>query len=359
MRIILSFILALITSIQVSAQSIEFVSIEQNTNDLDAQKYPIYYGENRRVCALVKVQLPLRDVVFENDFIIGESQYKVNEYWVYMADGAAKLDVKHPNCPKLSVSFGMKLESKMTYSLVLKADGFNNGNILVAEPVAKTEEVVRMPENRVKLEPATETHDVPAEKNADSHSEQKTKTDKAPYTRKNFSLYLGPQFQPLSFSGVGGFAGVYIKRFNMQLDYIAGMEKSDKVYWNNTTMVSASSYSYEYTPSYLGVSMGCAIADTRSFRLAPQIGIGAVMLNGKEVTQGTNDPKATSGYATSAQVGARMDIRFSRSFGIFLAPQYRFAVSKSDLFDRVAAVSETVKSYADGFCGNVGFYLEF
>lgn len=363
MRRIISFLFACATLMHLHAQSIEFKSIEQALNDLDAQKYPIHYGEgnSEKTCALVKVQLPIKDVVFENDFIIGVPQYKVNEYWVYMADGAAKLDVKHPDCQKLSISFGIKLESKMTYILKLNAVGIKAENKVMVRQADK-EEVKEVPQTPIKVEQrsedkkATTVKEKPQEKIKPIKEPKKVKE---PYVPKDFSMYFGPQFQPLSFMGIGGMAGVYIKHFNAELEYTAGMSKSEEIFWNNTSLSSTSSYSYEYSPSSLGVYLGYAVVDARSFRLTPQLGIGSVMLKGKEASKGTNDPNATSGYAVTARLGASADIRFSRNFGIFLTPQFCFALSKSDLFQRVADVSSKVKGYATGFNAKLGFYLEF
>lgn len=324
MQKIIVFLFALFTLTQLNAQKLEFVSIELDTQDQDSWKYPVRYGDgsDENICALVKVQLPLKGVVFENDFIIGEPQFKVNEYWVYMADGAAKLDIKHPDCEKLSVEFNMKLESKMTYVLKLKAEGFG------------TKSPTKVIDESKEKGTQEGTHD--------------------------FSAYIGPQFQLLGFLGIGGMAGAYFKGFNAELEYTAGLTKSDKVYWNSTSVQSSSSYSYEYTPSYFGVSLGYAVVNGKSFRLTPQVGIGSVMLKGKEATKGTGtNPNATSGYAVSAHIGARADIRFGKSFGVFLTPRFVFAVSKSDLFQRVADVSSSVKGYATGFSAKLGAYYEF
>lgn len=325
MNKLICFLFAFVAATQLFAQSIEFELITQDVNDLDAQKYPVRYGEGdeEKICALVKVQLPLQGVVFENDFIIGNPQFKVNEYWVYMAEGAAKMDVKHPDYPKLSVLFGFKLESKMTYVLKMRT--------VDSKPIPA-------PIDNKKLS-------APSVQKSDSE--------------RDFSIYIGPEVQPLGFMGVGGMAGFYAKRFNVEINYVAGMTKSDEVYWNSTTTSSVSSYSYEYTPSYAGIALGYAVTQSRSFRLTPQVGLGSVSLKGTELKKGTNNPDATSGYAMTAHIGARMDICLGRSFRLFAAPQFAFAVSKSDLFQRVENVSSTIKNYASGLSGRVGFYFEF
>lgn len=329
-----------------SAQSLEFVSMTLSETDIDAQKYPRFYGDDeQKTCALVKVQLQQKGFVFENDFIIGDPEFKTNEYWVYMAEGAAKIDVKHPDCPKLSVNFGIKLEAKMTYVLTITAKGMKKEITPIVKPENNN--------NRGQLTPIGKTNTPTVKK-----QEEKPQTIVVKEERGT-SFYIGPQLQPLGFMGIGGSAGVFIKRFNLEVDYVAGLTKSDEVFWNNTTVASSSSYSYEYTPSYFGAAIGCAIVNGKSFRLTPQVGVGSVSIKGKEASQGTNNPKATDGYAMTASVGARADIRFGSHFGLFLNPRFGFALSKSDLFQRVMDVSSDVKGYASGFSANVGFYLEF
>ena len=78
---------------------------------------------NSQPCALVKVQLPLPGAVFEGN-VIGKTEYKTNEYWVYMTEGSKELHIKHPNYQRLVVNFpdyGIKsLHSLVTYKLELQ-----------------------------------------------------------------------------------------------------------------------------------------------------------------------------------------------------------------------------------------------
>ena len=66
------------------------------------------------------------DVKFEN-----------NEYWVYMAPGASKLEISHQRYPKISVNFlellGSKLKSQCTYELVISLPKLEKDTVFLAE----------------------------------------------------------------------------------------------------------------------------------------------------------------------------------------------------------------------------------
>lgn len=304
-----------------SQQRLEFVSIDELPMDQDAQKYKKYY-DDEKICALVKVQLRLKDVKFENDFIVGDVEFKTNEYWVYMAEGAAKLDIKHPNYPKLTVNFvnannePIKLKQKYTYSLAIDVHGTESKS--VEKPIIITQNV------------------------------------------KNFGLRIGGMYEIGGLQGIGGMVGVSFKGLQFDFNYIAGLKKSDNVYWNNTSMTSSASYSYQYTPSFIGGKLGYRIRlGSPNFTLSPQVGFGSVLLNGKVIKTGTNNPNATNGYATVGSIGAEVSLRFAKILGVFVTPQYNMAFSKSDLFSRVEEVSSNVKSFASGFNLQLGLYVSF
>ncbi|MCM1022127.1 MAG: hypothetical protein NC343_07735 [Muribaculum sp.] len=81
---------------------------------------------NNEICALVKVQLPISGVGFEGN-LVGDVQFKINEYWVYLTPGTKFLQVKCPGYYPLKIDFrtvGINgVESKMIYELVLVGVG--------------------------------------------------------------------------------------------------------------------------------------------------------------------------------------------------------------------------------------------
>lgn len=86
---------------------------------------------NGEPCALVKVEFPFDDVVFEGN-IVGSIIRHVNEYWVYMTAGSRFLEIKHPKLYTLEVSF-----SDYNISVL---EGFQTYKIVVSAPLAITQE---------------------------------------------------------------------------------------------------------------------------------------------------------------------------------------------------------------------------
>lgn len=84
------------------------------------------YGRTDRngiSCALVKVILLLPEIGFEGN-VIGESEFKKGEYWVYLTAGTRRLKLKHDKYAPVMVEFsefGINgLESKTTYELTVE-----------------------------------------------------------------------------------------------------------------------------------------------------------------------------------------------------------------------------------------------
>ncbi len=105
----------------VLAQKLVVESMSLSPMDLSASKY-----ERKdlagQACGLVKVQLADEGAQFEGN-VIGDTNYKMGEYWVYLSEGSYMLSVKHPNFFPLQINFRdygiSRVESKVTYTLIL------------------------------------------------------------------------------------------------------------------------------------------------------------------------------------------------------------------------------------------------
>lgn len=78
---------------------------------------------NGEPCALIKVQLPVAGVGFEGS-IVGDTPFKINEYWVYVTDGTKRIGVKCPGCYNRRIEFaplGIKaVKADRVYYLKIK-----------------------------------------------------------------------------------------------------------------------------------------------------------------------------------------------------------------------------------------------
>ena len=105
----------------VQAQELTVKSMSASSMDLSASQY-----ERKdlagQACGLVKVQLADEGAKFEGN-VIGDTNYKMGEYWVYLSEGSYMLSVKHPNFFPLQINFRdygiSRIESKVTYTLIL------------------------------------------------------------------------------------------------------------------------------------------------------------------------------------------------------------------------------------------------
>ena len=112
------------------AQKLTVDEMKAAPMDLSASQYE-RKDLSGQPCGLVKVQLAAVDAQFEGN-VIGKTEYKTGEYWVYMTEGSYMLSVKHPQFVPLHVNFrnyGINgVESKVTYVLTLLMPNVQNGN---------------------------------------------------------------------------------------------------------------------------------------------------------------------------------------------------------------------------------------
>ena len=85
--------LLLLLSLSLQAQELRVRSFGVSATDLSARTSP-RRDPNGRLCALLKVALPLTGAKFEG-FVVDDVQNHDGEYWVYMPQGKSQITVKH------------------------------------------------------------------------------------------------------------------------------------------------------------------------------------------------------------------------------------------------------------------------
>lgn len=121
-------IILLLACVNLSAQELTIRSFRQS-NDIIA-RIDERKDLNNQPCALIKVQVALKDVKFEGS-VIGEPLYKTSEYWVYVPQGKQTLRIKHPNYLPLEMKLPYgdevkELQSNRVYMLTLVLPGASN-----------------------------------------------------------------------------------------------------------------------------------------------------------------------------------------------------------------------------------------
>ena len=115
------FILISLAHVTTFAREIQFKSFEILSRDLTARTKRVD-DLNGKMCALIKVALPVEDCKFEGDVI--RQSFDVNEYLVYMPEGSKRLRIKCPGFETLQVELttpegDIGVKSGVTYSLKL------------------------------------------------------------------------------------------------------------------------------------------------------------------------------------------------------------------------------------------------
>lgn len=121
-RLALAMVCGLLTLQAFARSEFKPKSMEPKPFDTSAS----VYGRtdlNGNSCALVKVILLIPEIGFEGN-VIGESEFKKGEYWVYLTPGTKRLKLKHDKYMPIMVEFSEfginSLEGKTTYELMVE-----------------------------------------------------------------------------------------------------------------------------------------------------------------------------------------------------------------------------------------------
>ena len=175
------------------------------------------------------------------------------------------------------------------------------------------------------------------------------------YQQKNRG-YLGLGYQFGNNTSVGASLGGYFNNVNIEGSFGYGLS-STNIYWLNS--IGYSPAVYTYTPLSLCAKAGYGIIVGRSLRLTPQVGAGAIMLNGKVVDPGYSDPKASAAYQIAAQANVRIGLAFTYGMELFVTPSYSISVYKSPLYNHLSEYSTVVSNYGEGFNTQLGVAFLF
>lgn len=163
-------------------------------------------------------------------------------------------------------------------------------------------------------------------------------------------FYLQAGLQAGSLTAVEGSIGGYISNVNVETSYNFSLGAGETIWWNyvGNSSTDVSSTQVIYKPMTAALRAGYGIIMGTRLRLTPQAGARHLFVGSEK-----------SFHATSALVGLRAEYALMSLLSIYAAPELAFAVNKSDDFDRIANVSDKVKSWATGFNIRLGLSLNF
>lgn len=352
MRKFISICLMLLAVTISFAQEIKVTSMELLPNDLTARvnSRKDYNGE---FCALIKVQLPIQGLQFEGN-VVGNADLHTNEYFVYMTKGSKGLMIRHPKYQTLFVNFPdygvASVETRSTYALKLQADKIEADTILVSDTITLVDTI------KVHTPVSVEAN---SNISYEINDEGVLTIKDVPTIRKKYNFYTEGKFQVGNMMAVGGGFGTYIHNVNVEAFAMVGLAESKDVYFLPSD-ISQTAYSYTYKANNFGAKIGYGIVCSDNFRITPQVGFGIASISGSEKQKGTSStPDASNAYAVPVSVGIRAEYLFGKYFGISIAPEFAFAVSKSDAYTRISDICSDVKNFAEGFNARVGIFVCF
>lgn len=103
MKKLLILALAMTVTLTAMAQSLVVKEVERATSDISGSTQR-RTDDAGRICALLKVDLPLENVTFKGD-VVGKVEFRTGEYWAYMKNGAESITLSHPDYESLTIEF--------------------------------------------------------------------------------------------------------------------------------------------------------------------------------------------------------------------------------------------------------------
>ena len=154
--------------------------------------------------------------------------------------------------------------------------------------------------------------------------------------------------------------GAYIKNVNVEASFLYYdaflyddyINEEQFIYWYNTTGSGYHPYQTVFRPTWAaGGKVGYGLNFGNRLRLTPQV--GGMLIS---VFDSNYD---NSGYAITANIGARLDYAVFPFLGLYVAPEFIFPVSKSSVYQKISDSSDTVKGWSNGLCLRAGLTVFF
>lgn len=174
-------------------------------------------------------------------------------------------------------------------------------------------------------------------------------TDTVTLNRINYikpnAFYFGGSYGLASLSGVNGILGVVFKNHDLQVSYGFGLSYSDVIY----TVGEEQQSGIKYRQNSLAVKYGYQFGILSKLGIVPQIGWSYDTLSG--TLELGSVMKGDGASAQCVSFGFKLLAVPMQHVYVFLAPEYKVAVSKSKTYQNIA---DAAGFNAGGFMVNVG-----
>jgi hypothetical protein len=267
---------------------------------------------NGKTCALIKVQIPLDSVSFDNNVI--RVARRDGAYWVYVMQGTEFFDI---------IPSSSDIDRYKINPLTVDLKSAEGGG-------------VEMATYRLEIILKTQT------------------------PRSSFLLSAG--FNAVGIMGPTVSAGFMFHNFTIEAGAVYGLAKSSDVYIYDKASVLKDAYQYSSLRGFLRA--GYDIWAAPVFAVTPQVGAAFTSMSGKRLSDVTLPAEKTLDGATaiSLTLGARLQFApsgASKPLRIFLLPEYDVALQKSKNYKALAAFDNKIKSWAEGLQLSLGLMFYF
>lgn len=156
--------------------------------------------------------------------------------------------------------------------------------------------------------------------------------------------YVQPLYQFGSLPAAGLSLGADLSGFNMEAAALYGLTSED-ITWSNGRQNMAETLH----PLLFRVRLGYDFRFFHHFGLTPQLGVGAVVLNGS----------VSKSSAMCGSLSLRLKYQFVRHFGLFVAPSFGMLLTGTKSYEAISSVSSRIKGWSRGFNVSVGAFVSF
>lgn len=303
-KILLVLLLVQALAIRTAAQDIKITKFERNMTSLIGSMDPII-DNTGEACAVIRFFV--RDEGFEIEPNLGvlKTDRKTGEIRMWVPTGTKRLTIRHAGAMPLSgYELPISLESKVTYDAALEM-----------------------------------TEAGKAASGLDMH------------------FFVGAGYNVGTLSGPALTIGLNISHHIVELDAIIGTNKTDDLYFYNSSGDAIAAYNYK--PIRLSARYGYEIKASEMFSIIPQIGGAYNSMTGTAVGTMTQNGTYKSASSVSGLIAVKAAFNLSKNFALHLTPEYDFGLSKDNVCKLVSDNDDTFKGWTDGFNLNVGLMIYF
>lgn len=285
------------------AQKIRITRFERDFTGLEARMNPVY-DNSGEACALINFWVRDKDYMIEPNLGVVKKEVAADCIKLWVPQGTKRIMVRHEgHLPLKGYNIPLRVEQKVTYDAYIEVD------------------------------------DTP----------QRT-------IGKN-SVYVGAGYNVMQVMGPSVTVGVNLNHHNIELGGVYGLNKTDDLYFYDTSGNLTSGYRYNAVKARLSYGYELALADF--FSVMPQVGgVYTAYLGSKVASTGSNS-NYQNAYSIGVSGALRLALAFNKHLKLQITPEYDAAVQKDGTCKLLSKSDDKLKDWNTGFNLNVGLIVYF